>query len=98
MLHGVHRRIVCSVARAAGGGRGVVPTSGGVERRLEGRGARAGCRRRAGLRRAPWDRGGVPQASRATPTEPRTEADGPQHRLGGPAGAVLLWPTAYRDR
>jgi len=64
-----------SVARAAGGWRRVVPTSSGVDRWQEGRGTCAGHRWPAGCRRAPWERGAVPQALGASPTEQRTGAD-----------------------
>ena len=80
-VHGAAAHRQRSVARAAGGGWRVGPTSDGVGRRLEGRGTPAGRQWQAGLRRAPWERGRVARAGALPPTEQRTGADGPQWQL-----------------
>ena len=86
-----------SVARAAGSGRRIVPTSSRVARRLEGLRTRAGCRGHAGRRRAPWERDPVPRRGPLPPPNNALERTGHSVALVSGVG-LYLWPAAHRER
>src|SRR5262249_5920521 len=83
-----------SVARAAGGERGIVPTSGSGARRLEGRMTCAARRWYAGGRRAPWGRDTVPRRGPLPPPNQALEPTAPRAACASSPSSVARRLTA----